>query len=108
MLPRHRRVSTVLFKEIMKDGKSYHTPHLSLRWKHMTAPNQSRFSVVVPKKTEKRAVGRNYTKRVVYTLLNPYLHKGIMGIFFVKKSFSKEEIPMIENQVKELLKRLGN
>jgi ribonuclease P protein component len=108
MLPRHRRVPKELFKEIMRSGKSYHTPHLSLRWIKVAAQNVSRFSVVVPKKAEKHAVGRNYAKRVVYTALYPLELRGISGIFFIKKIFSKAEIAEIHTEINELLKRIDN
>lgn len=47
------------------------TPHTLIS--HLSSPNPSRLSVIIPKKVSKLATTRNYLKRLVYDQLWPQL-----------------------------------
>jgi ribonuclease P protein component len=73
MLPRTRRISTKLFKELwQKSGRPTRSPHFILR-AIPSLGSVSRFAVVVPKRIAKSAVVRNRMRRRVYAALHPVL-----------------------------------
>ncbi|MDQ3076611.1 MAG: ribonuclease P protein component [bacterium] len=108
MLPHNRRVSTALFDEIMKSGTTYHSDHISLRIHRITAQNLSRFSVVVSKKVENKAVSRNVLKRRLYSVLSMSLSSippGYAGILFIKKGFSSLSVDYIKKELAIIIEK---
>lgn len=60
----HRLKGPASFPKTMRLGKKWRGQFLSFFWLPTTLP-ESRFGVVVSKKIDKRAVGRNYLRRLI-------------------------------------------
>jgi ribonuclease P protein component len=107
MLPKKNRTNKKLVEEIFKKGVFVSTPHLSLKY-YLEGNNTSpRVSFVVPKKIEKRAVGRNYLRRRGYLILEKYFKKlpaGFYGVFVFKKIITVKEI---EDEIKKILNQIN-
>ena len=61
MLPKTRRVTKDFIGKIIKNGRSFHSNHLTLKF--LTSPSNALFGFVVPLKVGRNAVGRNLLKR---------------------------------------------
>lgn len=81
MLPKKERLNRAAFNRFFAAGKRIHSPHLQIVWaQHPTF----HASVVVPKKIEKSAVGRNRIRRRIYAILSRYKHEvGVKGVYIV-------------------------
>ncbi len=78
MIKRRNRLSSGDVERLVKSGKMYHSPLFVFR----ISPNQldfPRFAVVVPKKVEKTAVGRNRNKRRIMNIFEKKAN-SIVGI----------------------------
>ncbi|MES2087936.1 MAG: ribonuclease P protein component [Patescibacteria group bacterium] len=107
MIPSNRKVGTRLFKDILEKGKSFHSESFSLRTVSLGS-QPARFSVVVSKKIEKRAVQRNFMKRRMYALIRPYLSKaksGLQAVFFLKKKIAKDPIEKLKTEIEAVFKK---
>lgn len=67
MLPKNRRIGTVLLKKVIKEGIRVESPLFSM--KVLSGEKSLRFAVVVPKKVSLKAVVRNVLKRRVSHVL---------------------------------------
>jgi ribonuclease P protein component len=111
MLPKRRRISRHIFPEGPGAGKVFHAPHLSLR---MTpdATGQSRHSIVVSKKTARRAVDRHLIKRRVYESIARHdkAHTLPLGryVFFAKKDVHTLPFRVLEDEVDLLLREASS
>lgn len=104
MLSRRNRLSSHEVDELIKKGKSFFTPLFLFR----IAKNNletARFSVVVPKKVEKTAVGRNRNKRRVVAILEKYTDKIAPYNFFcqVKQNLEKISSKELEKTIHDFL-----
>lgn len=68
--------------------------------------NISRFSVVVSKKVEKTAVGRNKLKRRVYSLLQKAEKGRIQAIFYLKKESKLAPFRDLEAEVLRVIREM--
>ncbi len=91
MLPSKNRVNKTLFKEILKNGRSIHSPSFSFKYLNNPISTERQFSVVVSKKVLKRAVDRNLLKRRIYSILKEQLklNKPYSCVIWPKKEISK-------------------
>ena len=110
MLPRHQRVSTPLFKKVLEEGRTIHSPHFSLRLvpSHNTLP--SRFSISVSKKVIKTAVARNKLKRRILAcveLFYPRITGSYLGVVFSKKGAEALEYKEIQKEIISLLETIN-
>jgi ribonuclease P protein component len=109
MLPRSKRVSTKLFAEVLKKGKTHHSPHFSLRIVKNSEEKVSRFSVSVPKKVEKTAVKRNNVRRRALAVIEQNfkaIPAGFNGIFFAKSGAYSLTSPKLKEEISFLLKKI--
>jgi ribonuclease P protein component len=108
MLPKNKRVTTELFKKVLKEGKSIHTPALSFKYYRETTPGLSRFSVFVPKKVLKLASKRNYLKRKINTSLSKVYSKvenSFVGVIYAKNSTIGMKPEELSKEIEEIFKR---
>ena len=109
MIPSKQKVSTGLFKVVLEKGINFKSESFSLKVLPL-AKGTARFSVVVPKKIEKSAVGRNTIKRRVYRVIRPILSlakPGSVCIFFIKRKISLESLPVLSCEVVVALEKTG-
>ncbi|MFC1802311.1 ribonuclease P protein component [Patescibacteria group bacterium] len=109
MLPKEKRISYSLFKEISKErGIVYHSPHLSLKVISENEADFSKFAFVVSKKVTKLAVKRNLLRRRGYSVIKDLdIKKGFYCIFFFKKGADKTSFEEIKEEITQLLQKAG-
>ena len=126
MLPRRKRISTPVFLKLSQNtpsfkAKTLHSPLLTVRiMKEMTSPNESnkssgepwesRFAVIVSKKTAKTAPRRNYLRRKTYESLRPLVsHVAPLFYAFVypKMGCEKASLKDMTSDLKELFQNAG-
>lgn len=83
MLAKAKRYSTKEFNVVFSNNTTKHSSHL-IRLVPVDPVLQSKYAVVVSKKTYKRRVDRNKIRRFVYNVLRNHPVKG-GGIIMVKK-----------------------
>lgn len=69
----------------------------------------SRFTFVVSKKTAKRAVDRNYFKRILRHIVQKNIsdiQKGLDFVVVIKKEIQKAEFVSVEKEVLDLIKKI--
>jgi len=103
-------VNRALFSAILKQGKVYHTPHLSL--KIFNAPDQqkSSFSFVISRKVMKSAVKRNFLKKQGRHIIRENIIKikePHIGAFFIKKGAEKLSFNELQEEIQQLLQKAG-
>jgi len=82
MPPKKNRVSSTLFKELLQNAKHFSTYSLSFLYKK--GGGEYKFSVVVPKKVQKKAAKRNRIKRIVREIIKKELtEQNINNLHFV-------------------------
>ncbi len=109
MIPKHKRLTTSLFKEVFLGGKSVFGPQISLVYIKQNENQHSRFSFSVSKKVAKTAVLRNRIRRRGYVALAPLLSTEtvpVFGVLVVKKDISDLTIEQIRILLQDLLKRI--
>jgi ribonuclease P protein component len=99
MLPKEKRISRKEFPNILKNGKRYHSPHLSLSVVNSNTNSNSKFSFSVSKKICKNATDRNRLRRQGYYIISENLNniKARYTCFF---SFKKGKYPMLFTELK--------
>lgn len=108
MLSQERRISQGLFAQILKEGRSFHTPNLSLRVSGRKDQGKSAFSFVVSSKAVKTAVRRNSLKRRGRHVVKKHLaqiKEGYFCAFFLKKELSGLPFPFFEQEILTVLKK---
>jgi len=109
MLSQKKRVQRPLFPRVVKAGKTYSSPYLSVRV--LFAPEQatpSKHSFVVSKKVAKSAPQRNLLKRRGYSIienLGDGVPDGFILIYYLKKGTPKLSYKELEKELHELLKK---
>lgn len=104
MLPKKHRINRKLFEEVVKKGKSFFSPYLSLKIAP-TIENQSRFAFVVSSKVSKKAVERNKIKRRARSIVQKNLSKikkQINAIIFFKKGAEKMTFQELEKEINDI------
>ena len=59
------KIPKKIIQEIYKSGTKIHSKSLKLIWKHSVEVKSSKILISVPKKNIKKAVDRNYIKRII-------------------------------------------
>jgi len=106
MLPKKNRADKKLVEKIFKEGRFISFSGLSFKFLN-GKQSFPRISFVVPKKVEKKAVGRNLLRRQGYSILEKYFGKipsGISGVFIFNKVVPISEI---ENDIKKILNKIS-
>lgn len=106
-----------LFNDVLKKGKSYHSPHLSLKILNVRSStsnttsntiNKSSFYFVVSGKVIKKAVKRNLFKRRGRSIVRSSGAKGgYIGAFFAKKGTGSLEFAELKKEILDLIKKAG-
>ncbi|MFQ5661670.1 MAG: ribonuclease P protein component [Candidatus Paceibacteria bacterium] len=95
-----------LFNEVLKKGKSYHSPHVSLKVLSVARSEKSSFYFVVSGKVIKKAVKRNLFKRRGRSIARQSGAKpGYVGAFFAKKGAGALEFAEFKAEILDLLKK---
>lgn len=92
----------------MRCGKRVNAQGLQLIFVQNNLP-VSRFTFVVPKSVDKRAVGRNRLKRLAresVRLALPTITPGWDAVFLVKNVFA-DEFSAVDKRVREILQKAG-
>ena len=97
MLQKTHRIRRSAFSPISA-GKPLFSPLFSVKYRK-NIHTISRFSVVVSKKVEKTAVGRNLLKRRVYSVLKMAEKEPIQAIFYLKKESKGADFKTLESEV---------
>jgi ribonuclease P protein component len=109
MLPSQRRVTKEAWPALIKSGKVFFSPNLSLRLGLLSQPaTPSLFGVVVSKKVAKTAVRRNYLKRRLRAIINKHLESfptGYQFAFFFRQDDQQLKIIELEQETLNLLSK---
>lgn len=107
MIPKKQRITKRLFSESFSYSKSVSNEYLTLKYKGILE-FPVKIAVVVSKKVEKSAVGRNNLKRKIYLCAQnatKSLKKPYILMIFPKKDCLKMTTSQIEHSLTELLKK---
>ncbi|MCD8563893.1 MAG: ribonuclease P protein component [Candidatus Pacebacteria bacterium] len=111
MLARSRRISRLEFETLFTEKRSLFTETVSLLYTLKNTEKPSKFAVIVSKKVAKKAVQRNYLRRVVYTIIQKNDHiiqkTGCAGILNIKKGFAELSYEKKEETILFLLRKSG-
>lgn len=110
MSKRLQRVNRALFSVILKKGKIYHSPHLSLRVFEAGPEKLSAFAVVISKKVTKLAVKRNRLKRQARQIIHDnflMLEKPYIGALFFKKGSDRLAFKELKREFQTILSKAG-
>ncbi len=108
MIPSSRRVGRSFFQVLLTKGRFYVSETFSVRFLSDGTTLPARFSVVVSKKLEKMAVGRNTLRRKMYSLLRPFLgsvRPGTLCVFFLKKKVDKSQRLSLALEIETFFKK---
>jgi ribonuclease P protein component len=109
MLPKGRRVSTLLFETSIKSGVRVHSPHFFVVMAKNKAITSSRMAAVAPKKVLPLAVKRNALKRkMMHSLqaLLPTIPAGYALLFFAKVGAPELKGPDVTKELESLIKKI--
>lgn len=110
MLPTDKRVKKELFPEIMKKGLFLYKDLVSIKYLDRKDAKNSRFSFVIPSKIVKTSVKRHLIKRKMSSIVEKEeknLRKGLLVIFFLKKSVLRKDFNKLEKEILDLLGLMG-
>ncbi len=108
MLRSTQRLTRDQIKEVAQNGDHCHQENVYLKYKTIEN-NNSLFAVVVPARAVRNAVKRNKVKRqarYVLTKEEDNIKPGIAGVFIFKSGSDKQEFKDLEQQIKDILKRV--
>jgi len=108
VLPKKQKLTKGDFSLLGKNGKNFHSPHLTLRVYRASEGIENKYSFVVSKKVSTKSTQRNALKRCGYRVIGKVLggaRKGFSCVFFFKKTpedgrFSE---PVIQKEIIGLL-----
>jgi ribonuclease P protein component len=104
MLPRSRRLSRADFDIVRKSALVVSNLIASLRFSGYSGALSGRFSVVVPKTVDARAVVRNTWRRRVYSIIEHASDtKGFDGIFYIRKTTKEISYQNLTRDIQDLL-----
>ena len=127
MLPKKNRADKKVVEEVFKSGKFINSNNFSLKYmilktrnslvvkkeaglqspKPLLLKNNPKISVLVPKSLAKKAIKRNYLRRLGYIALEKQLHHfptGLTGVLIFKKY--QDDILTIENEIKNIINKI--
>jgi len=112
MLPSSKRLNTKNVNDVIKDSqaKNFSSAIFSLRVKkNPKEQEQSRISVVISKKVEKKAVDRNKTRRRISGVLENFtaIKKGFINLIFVRKKALDLTPKDLRFEIEGLLRKAG-
>ena len=110
MIPSAQKVGKDLFKILLSTGRTFPSGGFSLRVFFEKEALKPKFSVVVGKKIDSMAVGRNLIKRRVYAVLEPLLRRAKPGsrvAIFLKKKISAGALPSLKSELESVLRTAG-
>jgi len=110
MSQKAQSVNRALFSVILKEGRTYHSPHLSLRVHRIKPTEEGVFAFVVSKKVTKSAVRRNLLKRRGRHILRASadtIQRSFAGIVFFKKGAEKLSFYELQEEILLLLRKAG-
>ncbi len=93
---------------LFKNGRSFSSPSLSLRFINDPSEKLARISVSVPKSVTKKAVARNSLRRKGYRAIQKIKHplpQGFVGMLLFKKNIASFE--EIEKDVAGILNKIN-
>ena len=102
-----------LFNEVLKKGKSFHSPHITLKILNVgssTSNNigKSAFYFVVSGKIIKKAVKRNlFKRRGRHITRSANVKDGYTAVFFAKKGAGNLEYTNFKTEILDLMKKAG-
>jgi len=102
MLSHSKKINTQLFKEILNKGKVRHFDYFSVKFLKSPLKEESKFTFVISKKVEKKAVLRNKLKRKAFNIINnnyKNLPSSINIIFFFKKEVKKLKFEVLKKEI---------
>lgn len=102
MISKEKRVNSVLFQNIMKNGRVIHSPFFIFRYIEQETPQ---YSFVVPKNISKKAIFRNSKRRIGYNILKNISILSGAGIFFYKKDGVLSETSILKDDIIKILKK---
>ena len=108
MLSKQNKISRKTFLNIFKKGLVIFAPNISLRYFKTNKENNPKFSFVVSKAVDKKAVNRNLLKRRGYSIARKHIKKiknNCFFIFFFKKGAVKLSFKDLEEEIVYLLKK---
>ncbi len=110
-LKKKYKIKKTAFPEIISRGKTFHSPHFTLRVLHKKegAHNNPLFSFVVSSKVARNAVDRNLLKRRGYTIVRKMINdvstQNHMYAFFLKKGVGNLSFAEMKEEIIFLLKK---
>jgi len=110
MLAKKQKVPKELIIPVMKSGCFLRSPHFIFNILGSKNLKVSRFLVIINKKTEKTAVARNRSKRLVYEVLRgilPEVKTTNEVILSIKKRVIDLSIAEISLEIKDIFKKNG-
>lgn len=109
MLPRSKRINRKLFDQKIQKTKQFSFNFYSVRVHSLKNGQKSRFSVVVSKKVEKRAVLRNHLKRIIYSAVLKCEKNIPNGYYFIypKKEILNKKYKTVETALFEDFKHIN-
>ena len=97
-----------LFPEILKNGKGFHSPHMSIKTLYMPEIGKSAFYFVVSGKIIKKANKRNLFKRRGRHITRSQKTKDShIAIFFAKKGAGDLEFNDFKVEILDLMQKSG-
>ncbi len=110
MLSKDRKITTLLFKEVLESGKNYNFKYFSIKvLKSPTITDNSKFSFVAPKKQFKQAVQRNSIKRKGFNIISDIfssIKPAFNIIFLLKKNVEKIDYKELKEEIIKSLEKL--
>lgn len=113
MLPSRNRIRRKDFPAYKNQGSRFFSPLFSAVFYNdsIVKNKESKACVVVSKKTEKRAVGRNKMKRQFYGLLGKFLKPSVglsatKVIIYPKKEAQNTNFNELKNEMESLFKQI--
>ena len=107
MLPKKNRADKRAVEKIFKKGKFVDCLNLTFKFL-ITSEKERKISFIVPKSVAKKAVKRNYLRRLGYFALQKHFNSlpfGIIGVFIFKKY--QDDISIIENEIKNIFNKIN-
>lgn len=106
MFNKTKRVGRKEFELILKKGRVEHGDFLYIRY--LLKERGRKFSIVVPKKMVKSAVGRHFLRRKIISILKSVEEKFPEGYFiiFTKKDILNKESSEILGDINKILSNL--
>jgi ribonuclease P protein component len=107
MLPKERRLTTHMVKDVLMKGKIYHGEHFLLRYLLSPTDKTSKYAVIISKKQLKTAVSRNIFRRRVYSIIRKYetlVSKPYFVAIMAKKGAENLKVVALDQEIMTIFK----